>query len=297
MRESSFDSVAIDDDTNETVIIVGIVRNIAGTITKDIQRLTAAFAYFKYIDWFLVESGSTDTSKAALAEISIENSDFKFTELQYDESLTRTENMALARNTYLDYLRKDNMFKNYKYIVIADFNNLNNKINLKAVESCFEKTSWDVVTANQSGRYYDAWALRHPLWSPNDCWEQHAFFRKYTKFPERAITYSLRSRMLRIPLDSEWIKVESAFGGLAIYKSKLLGTSAKYAGKTDLSNNVCEHVPFHATLVENGAQIYINPKFVNTRTTDHSRRLSTIFTVLRVFRYSLKINSIIRRRK
>jgi hypothetical protein len=282
---------SIEADTTEAIIIVGIVRDIASTMTKDMRRLETAFSRFGKIDWFVVESGSTDTSGELLTRISKENPNFKFIELINSETLSRTENMALARNAYLDYLRHNNLFERYKFVVIADFNNLNNRIDASSVQSCFEQTSWDVVTANQSGKYYDAWALRHPIWSPNDCWEQHAFFRKYTKFPERAITYSLRARMLRIPKNSEWIKVDSAFGGLAIYKSNLFGTTAKYVGKTDLGNRICEHVPFHEALVESGAQIFINPRFINAKSTDHSRRLSLIYTLPRIMRYVLKINS------
>jgi glycosyltransferase involved in cell wall biosynthesis len=283
-------------DTSEAIIIVGIVRNIASTIDKDIQRLTSAFSHFENIDWYLVESGSTDSSKDALGKLSASNPNFNFTQLELEKNLSRTENMALARNAYLEYLRKDRLFKNYRFVVVADFNSLNDRISSAAVQSCFEKSTWDVVTANQSGKYYDSWALRHPLWSPNDCWEQHEFFRKYTKFPERAITYSLRSRMIKIPRNSEWIKVDSAFGGLAIYKAELFGSAAKYVGKTDSGRKICEHVPFHSTLVAHGAQIFINPRLINTRLTDHTRRLSVIFTVLRICRYTFKLNLLIGRR-
>ncbi len=291
MRKPVLNSIATGANTGEAIIIVGIVRNIASTIHKDIQRLNLAFSQFEKIDWFLVESGSTDSSKEILERLSTQNSNFRFTQLKHDADLSRTENMALARNAYLEYLRRDKMFNEYKFVVIADFNSLNNKIDSSAVLSCFEQSSWDVVTANQSGKYYDSWALRHPLWSPNDCWEQHAFFRKYTKFPEKAITYSFRSRMLKIPKASEWIEVDSAFGGLAIYRSSLFGLIAQYAGKTDLGNKVCEHVPFHAALKANGARIFINPRFINTRATDHSRRLSIIFTFLRIIRYPFNLAS------
>jgi len=291
MRKPVLNSIATSANTGEAIIVVGIVRNIASTIHKDIQRLNLAFSQFEKIDWFLVESGSNDSSKEILEQLSIQNSNFKFTHVKHDEKLSRTENMASARNAYLEYLRRDKKFNEYKFVVIADFNNLNNKLDSSAVISCFEQSFWDVVTANQSGKYYDAWALRHPLWSPNDCWEQHAFFRKYTKFPENAITYSFRSRMLKIPRDSEWIEVDSAFGGLAIYKSSLFDSTAEYIGKADLGHRVCEHVSFHAALKANGARIFINPGFINARATDHSRRISATFTIFRILRYPFKTTS------
>jgi hypothetical protein len=177
-------------------------------------------------------------------------------------------------------------------VVIADFNNLNRKLNQAAVKSCWDYENWDVVTANQSGRYYDIWALRHPLWSPNDCWEALDFYRSHVKFPELALTYSLRSRMIKISRESKWIPVESAFGGIAIYRSTVLKTPAIYSGRGTDHLPICEHVPFHHLLRENGARIFINPKFINTRITDHSRRLSLLYTALRILRYPFKISRI-----
>jgi hypothetical protein len=192
MRQpNSSDDSAVVRET-ESVIVVGIVRNIEKSFAKDIERLSKALKRFTNIDWFLVESGSSDQSITVLERFSKELSNFSFQHVAIEHSATRTENMATARNKYLDYLREESRLNDYQYIVIADFNNLNSTINHEVVESCFKKLDWDVVTANQSGRYYDAWALRHPLWSPNDCWEQHEFFRKYTRFPESAITYSQR---------------------------------------------------------------------------------------------------------
>lgn len=274
--------------SGKSIIIVGIVRNISTTINEDLEKLSAAFSDAGKIDFYVAESGSSDNSRDVLAEIANQRHDFEYTTLEIDEKLSRTENMANARNAYLAYLRTKSRLASYSYVVIADFNKLNNKISAESVESCFKRDDWDVVTANQSGRYYDAWALRHPLWSPNDCWEQHEFFRKYTKLPESAITYSMRSRMLKIPSNSEWIRVDSAFGGLAIYRSEILNSKALYSGLRSDGRKICEHVPFHSELQENGARIYLNPAFINARLTDHSRRMSMAFTLARVLTYPFR---------
>lgn len=272
-----------------SVIVVGIVRDIEKSFNRDFQRISESLRNFSGIEWHLVESGSTDASEAVLEIYANRFENFTFQHLVHEKAFSRTENMANARNAYLNYLRTDSRLDKYDYVIMADFNNLNNKLNAEAVESIFDNDSWDVVTANQSGRYYDAWALRHPLWSPNDCWEQHAFFRRYSKFPESAITFSMRSRMLRIPVDSEWIEVDSAFGGLAIYKSSVLKSNAFYVGVTSEGKRVCEHVPFHSVLRSHGARIFINPALINTRITDHSRRISPLFTFLRMCRYPLNL--------
>jgi glycosyltransferase involved in cell wall biosynthesis len=271
--------------SGKSIIIVGIVRNISTSINEDLKKLSEAFSNASTIDFFVAESGSSDNSLEVLAELSSQRNDFEYTTLKIDEKLSRTENMANARNAYLEYLRAESRLEQYSFVVIADFNKLNNKVTAASVESCFIRDDWEVVTSNQRGRYYDAWALRHPLWSPNDCWEQHEFFRKYTKFPESAITYSMRSRMLKIPSKSEWISVDSAFGGLAIYRAEILNSSALYSGIRSDGRKICEHVPFHFELQNNGARIYLNPAFINARTTDHSRRMSLAYTLFRVLKY------------
>lgn len=272
-----------------SVIVVGIVRDIEKSLSQDIERLTKALSKFSRIDWHLVESGSADASVTVLQQYANTLANFSFQHLEHLDNLSRTENMAQARNAYLKYLRADSRLDQYDFVIIADFNNLNKKISVSAVHSCFKRDDWDVVTANQSGRYYDAWALRHPIWSPNDCWEQHAFYRKYSRFPESAITFSMRSRMLRIPRDSEWIEVDSAFGGFAIYRSSVLTSQSNYSGITPDGKRVCEHVPFHSALKLDGATIFINPALINARITDHSRRLSPLFTFLRICRYPLSL--------
>lgn len=276
--------------SSDSVIVVGIVKNIGKTIKRDLEKLEESLGFFKEVHWFVVESGSSDNSKAILEELAKQNSNFNYKSINIiaDSELMRTENMAKARNKYLAFLRNTSRINDYSYVIVADFNLLNKKISRKSLLSSWEQTDWDVVTANQSGPYYDIWALRHPLWSPNDCWEHHAFLRKYVKFPEKATTYAMRSRMLTIPRNSEWIKVDSAFGGLAIYKSKILKSGSLYSGKNSQGQRICEHVPLHNHLTNEGARIFINPGMINARYTDHSRRMTFRYFMYRASLYPYK---------
>jgi hypothetical protein len=266
------------------IIIVGIVKNIEKSIQKDIAKLSRAFSMFKEIHWYLVESGSSDKSIEKLVKIKSDYNNFNFESI-IQNSHFRTENMAQARNAYLVYLRNKPDIRQFPYVVVADFNLLNNKITAKAVLSSWGRDDWDVVTANQSGKYYDIWALRHVLWSPNDCWKYHAFLREYIKFPELAITYAIRSRMLKIPKNSGWIKVQSSFGGLGIYKTEVLMKGNFYKGTDTEGNIICEHVPFHEYLVNMGSRIFINPGMINARHTDHTLKISLLYTIIRILSY------------
>ncbi len=269
------------------VLVVGIVKDIEKSLNKDIKNISKALSFFKEVHWFLVESDSSDNSKKTLFEVKNANNNFDYVSIKILEKSYnfRTEKLAIARNEYLSHVRDRINTNEFPYIVIADFNLLNSKLSIESVISSWSRTDWDVVTANQSSRYYDIWALRHPLWSPNDCWEQHEFLKKYIKTPEIVNAYSLRSRMFKIPKNSDWIAVDSAFGGFAIYRSSFLLNDVYYEGKNDVGNMICEHVPFNRKIKELGARIFINTNLINAHYTDHSRRMTMFFTFLRLLRY------------
>ena len=64
------------------------------------------------------------------------------------------------------------------------------------------------------------------------------------------------------------IAVESAFGGMGIYKTSLLG-NAWYSGRDNLGREVCEHVGFNFCVRQNGAKLYIMPALLNDAPAEH----------------------------
>jgi hypothetical protein len=131
------------------------------------------------------------------------------------------------------------------------------------------------MTANQKDPYYDVWALRHEYWSPNDCWQEKSFFDTFKVGNPRSFFTAIYSRMLNIPEKSELIEVDSAFGGLAIYKVKEIGNS-QYNGLTNKTlrktNEVSEHVAFNKGIKENGGVIFVNPKMINSGLNPHTKK-------------------------
>ena len=57
------------------------------------------------------------------------------------------------------------------------------------------------------------------------------------------------------------IEVDSAFGGLGIYKKEAF-ISATYIGSED-GKDICEHVPFHRSLKKKGYRLFINAALTN----------------------------------
>lgn len=265
----------VKDKGQSSFLVVGVVRDCAAAITPDVNRLRAAIGKVKDLRWLLVESDSRDQTLDVLERQKQTVEGFEFLSLgPLAETMDkRTERIAHCRNAYLDQIVQDPRYGQVDYVVIADFDGLNQQISSAAMESCWETdVEWDMCAANQAGPYYDIWALRHPEWSPNDCWAQFRYLRANGVGHERALEACVHARMITIAPDHDWIEVESAFGGLAIYrKDALLG--CRYDGLSEDGQEVCEHVPLHAQMRARGRRLFINPSLINAGYTEASEEL------------------------
>jgi hypothetical protein len=256
-------------------LVAGVVRNCAAQLERDVARIAAALSGVGSVQWLLVESDSTDGTVATLQKLSasIEGFSFDTQGALRDRFPIRTDRIRICRNRYVQAIRTDPRHANVDFVVVADFDGVNTCISREALDSCWTRADWDVCTANQDGPYYDIFALRHPLWSPNDCWEQFHFMREYCSNEERVLHSCVLSRMVRIPPGSDWIEVDSAFGGFAIYRRALFD-AADYGEPLHGERDACEHVVFHSALKARGFRIFVNPALINARRTDHVRLLT-----------------------
>jgi hypothetical protein len=186
----------------------------------------------------------------------------------------RTVRLACLRNMYLQELRKEaTMGISYDLLIIADLDGVNDQI---SVGQDFERAiggapnDWGAVFPNQTGAYYDVWALRHASWSPNDCWHQieEEKGRFFPRRRDRLIKKHVRSRQVKIYSYERPIQVDSAFGGFGIYRTKYLD-GAWYGGLTSSGVIVCEHVTFNSLVKRNGARLYILPTLQNEAPSEH----------------------------
>jgi len=255
------------------IVIASIARNVASTFNSDYERITASFSDFEIVNWIVIESNSTDDSIKVLDRFSKLSTNIINISMrsEFNGKHLRTQELAKARNKYLEIFRKICIKNDIEYLVVCDLNNLNNKLTKSAIQSCWENRNWAAVTANQAGPYYDVWALRHKYWNNYDCWERYEELKKLYNKSRLALWESVYSRMINIPSNSNWIKVDSAFGGIAVYKTKYIN-GCKYVGITSKGKQVCEHVSFNEGIINNNGSIYINPKLINFKLTDHSRR-------------------------
>lgn len=278
------------EDEEYTILVCAVARNISSTLYKDFNRINLALKKFNKILWIVIESDSNDQSVETLAELSNRNPNFNYKSLGNlsQKFNSRTEILAFARNSYLEELLTNEKYANVNLIAVVDLNNLNSKISADAVNSALAVPNWGMCTANQDGPYYDIWALRHELWSPNDCWEQLKFFRKYSRKKNLTLNSTVNLRMLKIPRNSEPIEVDSAFGGFALVSKKHITNSSMYKGKDTHGREVCEHVSFCEEVRNSGGRIFVVPSLINTRYTDHSFRSTLTYSIYRNMGYPIK---------
>jgi len=256
------------------VAIVGLVRNCAKTVRKDVLRLKKATSKFKAVHFLLIESDSTDNTQSILEALSHEIQHFRSISLGdlTSKHPKRTERIAICRNAYIDEIQSNPGYAHISYVLVADMDGVNTAINENYLLTCWKPglPEWDACMANQSGAYYDIWALRHPDWCPNDCL---ILYRKLIPLlgEAQALELAVHSKMVRLKTDHDLIQVESAFGGLGIYKREAL-LSGRYIGLTESGEEICEHVSFHELLRNAGYKIYINPGMINAAITEHSSR-------------------------
>jgi len=251
--------------TDSKILLAGPVRNVAHTIQNEVETLVASLGSFKEIHCFVVESDSSDDTVKKLEELRSLINNFSYVSAgkltgQYPR---RTDRIALCRNLIIDAVMSKSEFADIDYIAMADLDGMNGLVTPEKIIDCWEADeNWDVITANQQGPYYDIWALRHPNWCPVDCW-QHKKSLEELIGDKAAENLAVTSRQPVLSPQLGLIEVDSAFGGLAIYKREAF-LAGKYAGVDSVAGfDVADHVPFHEELRAKGYKIYINCALIN----------------------------------
>ena len=241
----------IDEGKNflldKKIIVTGLTRNSGSYLIHNIAKIDLLKQYCKELSYFIYENDSRDNTVEVLNFLSLEvkNFDYKsenllLTSFGSIKSQERTMNLAKHRNTCLSYIREKS--KNNHYVIVADldFNSFSldgllnsfgwlshKKISamagfsfeLKPIFSPEEKVPWN----------YDSWAYRDRHW--------------YDVQLDQIYPYDpmIWFGFWHPPVGSPPMIVNSAFGGMAIYKTKDY-LSSIYDGYD------CEHVCFHKNL-------------------------------------------------
>lgn len=264
------------------VLIVGTVSNVSKRLRADYNTVRNAFSTDFEVFTYLVESDSSDKTLLSLDNLSSSIDNFSFTSFG-DLRISipdRVERIRFCRNQYVQFIRENFGTFNWDYVVVADLDGMNGALNYESVRSCFTRLDWDCCLSNQTGGYYDIFALRERNWQPGNYFDEVEAQRakiQNLEFSKLDLINRIRlilrqdsikrdaiySKMRRIPRNSKWVPVDSGFGGLAIYKPQVF-LKFNYS-KVRIGSRDSEHVDLHFKMRKENQKIFINPNFVNTR--------------------------------
>lgn len=246
---------------SQRLIFVGCARNCAEKLVATINVLKQIGTLFSDYRIVVFENDSTDQTLNILNEAA--GRDLRLmvlTDKNVDAKLPeRTERLAHARNTLTRFVLDH--YGNFDYLSWADMDGIvDNTFSIEGFLTNFGITEvWDAVFPVTNSFYYDIWALRHKTLCADD---YHEAIKNCDASlgNELIVTYHAFLRQTRLQNLPNWLRVDSAFGGMAIYKMETVG-QASYLG-FEHGNPICEHVPFNLKLTNLGKRLYINPEFV-----------------------------------
>ena len=254
---------------DRTIIICSIVRNAEKGLKRNIPEIKRLCQMFEGYKVFVYENDSTDKTKQLLQGWHDSDPDNVFISLNDTSaqptippasdvpginpfySHKRIDKMAMLRNTYMQFV--DDMGWSADYLVVVDLDVA--KISADNIVSSFVREDWDAVTAfgystspKLKRRYHDTYALTEFGDEENPQTEE-----KIIKNSEK---------YANLNDGNPWVRVFSAFGGLAIYRFE----SIKGVRYEALKNNdprvqvKCEHYSIYYQMKRRGFdRVYINP--------------------------------------
>jgi hypothetical protein len=245
--------------SQKSICFLGCVRNGESNLANSVKSVQKLRSFFAHSEFHVFENDSIDRtvdilrhweSGGALKLHSLAGLDAKMPK--------RTERLAYGRNLLMSIALSGYPFE---YICWVDMDGLlDDSFDVAGFSSCFQfEEAWDAVFPVTTGYYYDIWALRHPQMWPDDYMVRMNSECDLALGSRSIIETAMKTRQIKAEWMQGWLPVESAFGGMGIYRASAC-RNGRYVGLED-GREVCEHVFFHRGLVKNGGMLYINPEF------------------------------------
>jgi hypothetical protein len=205
----------------------------------------------------------------------------------------------------VEEIRRTHPSQDWDFVIVADMDGMNRAISESAILNtlCSNK-DWDGCFANQSFGYYDVFALRASNWLDENCFStlnqlkttkpfvsrfnsRYLYFLEAFRHFDKLRVEAIYSKMWRIKPSEDWIRVNSAFGGLGIYRPQLF-LDFDYSFQQLEPEIYSEHLDFHSKCVAVGANFFINPKLVNARLNEYNLNRLKLVRFAREFRKFLR---------
>ena len=271
------------------VVFGGCVRDCSKFLPKSLENLKFYSSLFKESFTVIVENGSKDKTREILKENKNSN-DFYLFEDDLNQLPSRGQRLEKARNLIIEKIKNTSVLNSCDLFIVLDLDDMGNyKINkkdiLNSIKFLFLKENIGAVFANQLGGYYDMWTIRDEKYCKNDIYAEVLKYIATKQNPTDKINSNLlieaKEKILDkmiycFDIEHPPIKVNSAFGGFAMYKMKyVLNNKKKYEGtqkvdlifKNDIKKKInfqkCEHINFNLGLIDQNLRLYILPNLIN----------------------------------
>ena len=241
----------------KSIAFLCCARDCASQLSPSLAELLKIGGLFEKFQFYVFENDSRDQTSDLLRKLSDSIPIEILSARGLDQIFpARTERLSYCRNQLLANATK----QSFDYFAVADLDGVITRIEQKEFLSCFVNDAWDGCFPGSRDKYYDLWALRHPGIMPAD------YNQMMNKLPfvvgedNAQLLSAIPARNLEFDKFHQWLEVESAFGGLALYRASIFA-KGRYCGK-EHDQEICEHVPFHRSLKHAGAKLYLNPRFL-----------------------------------
>jgi hypothetical protein len=245
------------------ICILGACKNSEPFLPVVLANLDRVASWFKESRIVIYENDSTDKTHSMLMEWTTLGGNGIHREVVKESNLSnrfadRTVRLAYIRNTLLCHIPPS-----FDYFMMVDLDDVfSHPVEKASFDSCFAlKDTWDIVTANGYGGYYDIWALRVPDVIEFDCWWKFYELQRSGKYTEKEAVYeSVEKYKDYMASVTKPMYVDGAFNIAMISKVSVVKPCCKYSGIYE--NRSCvEHFPFQKCLRSHGTRILFNPDF------------------------------------
>jgi len=267
--------------------ICGPVKNCAPYLPKVLENMEKIGGLFNEYKILIYYDNSSDNTLDILKKYQLKNPNLLLCINKNKSTPYRTHNIALARNTCLNYVKQHHT--KYEFFIMMDCDDVNCKeINIENLKKYLHRNDWDGLSFNTRPKYYDIWGLSiFPY-----CFSYNHFENNVENYNiiQKFIDKSLKEALHK----NELVSCISSFNGFSIYRTnKFLNTYYDgrvrldiipkynlYAHKKAANSNLvfkkyykpdgsvnvngmyedCEHRAFHIQARQkSGAKIMISP--------------------------------------
>lgn len=273
-------------------LVVGLIRDNEKKLHQTVAQI-CKFLYGFTFDFYIVESDSLiipkiniKTDIAGLNEIKL----ISLGDLN-KKYPNRIERLTYCRIHYLNYF-KDNS-KKYSFMMVVDFDGIVNNLYNTKVLDIFKrlqdlKVVWSAIFPNQIPFYYDIYALRCNNWVNDNAWGSVYSGEISNRWTSKWL--NIYSKMYMLPTKLGYVEVQSAFGGIGIYRASSITIESTYGYYQENNFDVCEHVRFNLGI--EGKKFIVTDWISSVGKNEHilARWNSSIRTTLYYFLISLRFH-------